>query len=115
MAFGDSVTKDIQAAVKFGEGGSPKVLYTTFLLGMVREFFGLILTSKVDEDQIERGFTTLVAFCPDKKERQLIWAEYIRLRDKDGKVSAAINSCGNLIDYLSEALDLTETSEASFL
>lgn len=109
------MSKDISSTNLLQTGGSPKMLYTSFLLGIVREFFGLILTNKVDEDQIERGFTTLVAFCPEKAIRLQIWSEYVKRRDKDGKVSAAINSCGDLIDYLSVSLDLTETSEASFL
>ena len=101
-------------------GSSPKILYTAFLLGLIREYFGLVMEKDIGEGQIERGFTLLVSFCPDKNTREQILGYYADLTQVEGdkrisKANAAIMSAGLLIDYLSEALDLTESSEGAFL
>lgn len=116
MTLGNAVVKDLQASNAMTTGGSPKLLYTSFLLGLIREFFSLIMTESATPLQVERGFSTLVGFCPDKQAREQIWDAYVRRRDDKGSAAnAAILSCGDLVDYLTEALDLVETSEGGFL
>jgi hypothetical protein len=117
MPFNNAVAKDLSASQMMLTGGSPKILYTSFLLGLIREFFSLVITENCEGLQVERGFSTLVAFCPDKEARQNIWKLYVQRREaQDGNsTSAAILSCGDLVDYLSACLDLTESSEGGFL
>jgi len=111
------VNNDIDSTRNISEAGSPRVLYTTFLLGLLREFFGLVMSSDVPRSQIEDGFSCLIAFCPDKNVRTKIWKNYLeRIENSDDKVrSAAIQSTGEMIDYLTSVLDLTSVSNGAYL
>jgi hypothetical protein len=111
------VNSDIDFGRNISESGSPKVIYTTFLLGLLREFFGLVISGTMTKEQIEDGFSCLIAFCPDKVVRGKIWNNYLeRVKANSGKPkSAAILSCGELIDYFTEVLELTSTSTGGFL
>jgi hypothetical protein len=114
----DAVVKDLAASTALISGGSPKTLYTSFLLGLVREYFGLIMASEVSDTQIESGFSCLVAFVPDREVRQKIWDLYIERRGNEGTQEfrlAAVSCTGELVDYFSEVLDLTESSSGAFL
>ena len=118
MPLNNMAEKDIASSAMMLGAGSPKQMYTSFLLGLVREFFSLVISGNVDDNQIESGFSCLVAFCPEREVREKIWNLYIERRGNENNQEfrrAAISTTGDLVDYLSECLDLTEFSEGAFL
>ena len=117
MTLNDAATKDLTASSQLMMmGSSPKMLYTAFLLGLVREYFSLIMQADVGSGQIDRGFTALVAFAPDKDTRERIHASYTdKCKAGMEHEHAAVMCIGDLVDYLSSALDLVESSEGSYL
>jgi hypothetical protein len=107
---------------------SPKLLYTAFLLGMCRDYFALMLKSDLELDghTIDRATACLIAFCPDKPTRDKLWNEYNKNKNpnkcEDPKnintndmTSASIMVVGDLIDFLTSVLDLSESANAGFL
>jgi hypothetical protein len=101
---------------------SPKLLYTSFLLGMCRDYFALMLRpeSELSNQTIDKATATLIAFCPDKQTRVKLWEEYIvktkEAGDDSGKVAtASIHTIGDLIDFLTSVLDLSDSASAGFL
>ena len=122
MVLNDAVQKDLTNSSQLLTAASPKILYTSFLLGLIREYFSLIMGPEVKGEQIERGFMTLIAFAPDADARKRIEDRYNFLRRKGGDGGngipmehAAIMCTGLLVDYLSACMDLTESAEGGFL
>jgi hypothetical protein len=97
--------------------GSPRILYTTFLLGMLREFFGLIMSGDPTSKQVDNGISCLIAFVPDKAVRDNIWNEYTKNVEENPNLttSAAIQATGKLIDYFTDVLELTSSSTGAYL
>ena len=96
-----------------GQGSSPKILYVYFLLNLCRDYFNTMRTGQGGD--IDAATAALVAFCPDKKERERIWKVYTSTKDRDGTTTASVMAVGELITYLSDTLEFTEKSTGGFL
>ncbi|MFA5715218.1 MAG: hypothetical protein WC998_05735 [Candidatus Paceibacterota bacterium] len=107
---------------------SPKLLYTAFLLGMCRDYFALMLRSDIElsNPSIDRATGCLIAFCPDKETRKKLWDKYNTSKNPDkydnacniktdDMTYASIETIGDLIDFLTSVLDLSESANAGFL
>lgn len=106
---------------------SPKLLYTAFLLGMCRDYFALMLKPDLEMDNytIDRATACLIAFCPDKSTRETLWDKYNKNKNPDKRepsnmdthvmTGASIEIVGDLIDFLTSVLDLSESANAGFL
>lgn len=101
---------------------SPKLLYTSFLLGMCRDYFALMLKPESDlsDKTIDKATAALIAFCPDKHTREALWEKYRnRTKSAEGDIgdvaTASIETIGDLIDFLTSVLDLSESATAGFL
>jgi hypothetical protein len=105
-----------------GPGSSPKILYVYFLLRLCSNYFE---TMRVDSEQsgnIDAATAALIAFCPDKTTRESLWFTYKNTKTKKddkgeelGTLTASVMAIGELISYLSETLEFTETVTAGFL
>ena len=114
----EAANKDITDASQMALNASPKQLYLTFLLGLLREYFGMAMSKETTPEQIERGLFTLISYLPDKDARAIVQKHYNDLRDGSNPVDrkhAAILTGGLYTDYLAECMDLRESSEAAFL
>jgi len=86
--------------------GSPKGMYVFFLLALCKNFF----ESVRDNKDMQRPLTALVAFCPNRKERERIWVYYEKKKKETSEYQASILTVGELISYLSETLEFEESS-----
>jgi hypothetical protein len=95
-------------------GGSPKMMYTFFLLFQCGKYLDAMRTP--DTIDIESTTASLLAFCPDIKRRDELFDKF-KERSKDakiGKITASILTIGDLTAYLSEVLEFTERSAGAF-
>jgi hypothetical protein len=92
---------------------SPKGMYVFFLLALCKNFF----ESARDNKDMERPLTALVAFCPNRKERERIWLYYEKLKKESGNntFQPSIMAVGELISYLSESLEFEESSTGGLM
>ena len=96
--------------------GSPRSVYTFFLLGLNKEFFSLVLKKETTEADYEDGCTCLVSYCPDEAMQDKLWDFYVETKKKSGSSKyAAIRTVGKLTAYLTGVLELTETSTGGIL
>ena len=91
--------------------GSPKGMYVFFLLALCKNFF----ESVRDEEDMQRPLTALVAFCPNRKERERIWKFYESKKEETTIYQASILTVGELISYLSDTLEFEESSIGGLL
>jgi hypothetical protein len=95
-------------------GGSPKMMYTYFLLNQCAKYLDAMKQPK--DINVDTTTTSLLAFCPDIKRRDELFDAYIS-RKKDGNigtVTASILTIGDFQAYLSEVLEFTEKSAGAF-
>jgi hypothetical protein len=97
-------------------GGSPKMMYTYFLLNQCTKYLDAMKTP--DKIDVDSATASLLAFCPDTKRRDELLDKY-QARKKDptiGKnvVTASILTIGDFNAYLSEVLEFTEKSTGAF-
>ena len=90
---------------------SPKGMYVFFLLALCKNFF----ESARDNKDMERPLTALVAFCPNRRERERIWLFYEDSKTKTNTFQASIMTVGELISYLSESLEFEESSTGGLM
>lgn len=96
-------------------GGSPKMMYTYFLLNQCAKYLDAMKQPK--DVNVDSATTSLLAFCPDVVRRDMLFDMYIK-RKLDPKienaVTASILTIGDFQAYLSEVLEFTEKSTAGF-
>ena len=90
---------------------SPKGMYVFFLLALCKNFF----ESVRDNKDMERPLTALVAFCPNRKERERIWLFYEKTKKETNTYQASILTVGELISYLSDTLEFEESSTGGLM
>lgn len=93
-------------------GGSPKMMYTYFLLNQCTKYLDAMKTP--DKIDVEAATASLLAFCPDTKRRDKLLDDF-KERCNDPKlkksiVTASILTIGDFNAYLSEVLEFTEKS-----
>ena len=95
--------------------GSPKGMYTFFLLALCKNYFETAVNG-ADADCLERATGALVAFCPSTAERERIWNFYIDKRASGtNQFTASVLSIGELITYLSAVLEFEESSAGGLM
>lgn len=98
-------------------GGSPKVMYTYFLLSLARNYFEDMRAG--DTGSIERSTAALIAFLPNPTKRTELWNRYVKERDSSGYeeryIDASVHTVGELISYLSELLEFEEKSTGGLM
>jgi len=95
--------------------GSPKGMYTFFLLSLCKNYFETAVNG-ADADTLERATGALVAFCPSTAERERIWKFYINNRDSGtNQFTASVLAIGELITYLSTVLEFEESSAGGLM
>ena len=97
--------------------GSPKSMYVFFLLSLCRNYFEVMRVSSTEVD-IESATAALIAFCPNRTERERIWKLYLETRDRKPRVTtttASVTAVGELVSYLSLALDFEEESTGGLM
>jgi len=96
--------------------GSPKGMYTFFLLALCKNYFETAITG-ADADAFERATAALIVFCPSTAERNRIWKFYIDKKNESGgnQFTASVLAIGELISYLSAVLEFEETSTGGLM
>jgi hypothetical protein len=96
-------------------GGSPKMMYTYFLLNQCAKYLDAMKQPK--DINVDTTTTSLLAFCPDIGRRNTLFDSYQK-RKEDPKignaVTASILTIGDFQAYLSEVLEFTEKSAGAF-
>jgi hypothetical protein len=100
-----SLTKSLMAT------GSPKGMYVFFLLSLCKNFF----ESVQKKEDLQRPLTALIAFCPNRKERERIWTLYETKKGECDQFQASILAVGELISYLSDTLEFEESSTGGLM
>src|SRR5271157_3083630 len=96
-------------------GGSPKQIYVFFLLSLCKNYFECAINGTSD-DSLERATGALIAFCPDKDERQRLWDYYLDKKvELKSPYSASVMAIGELVSYLSAVLEFTEQSTGGLM
>lgn len=95
--------------------GSPKMMYTYFLLQRAGKYLDAML-NQIDEETLETATASLLAFCPDVKKRDELFDNYVRRKQDPevGKKTASILTIADFQAYLSEVLEFTEKSTGGF-
>jgi len=106
--------------ISTGEGslinGSPKSMYVFFLLKLCTNYFDVMRQSSSGDTDIESATAALVAFCPNRVERERIWKLYVETRDAQrNKINASIMAVGELVSYLSDSLEFEEESTGGLM
>lgn len=91
-------------------GGSPKTLYTFFLLNLCKQYFEVMLQTELKPNNIDASTYALVSFCLNREKRESLWKMYEELREEDRRntMFASTRTVGELMSYLSETLELEE-------
>jgi hypothetical protein len=95
--------------------GSPKGMYTYFLLALCRNYFETAKTSDSTGSDIERATVALISFCPNRQRREELWDYYLDQKKDVNTFSASVHVVGELISYLSELLEFEEYSTGGLL
>ena len=96
-------------------GGSPKGVYTFFLLACAKNYFEVMRENSTDFN-IEGATVALIAFCPNRAKREELWDFYTQHKtDTKNTVYSSSRAVGELISYLSEVLEFEEQAYAGLL
>lgn len=99
--------------------GSPKGMYTYFLLALCRNYFEAATLSEQEfsNNRIERCTASLIAFCPNKEVREQLWNKFLEIRSQPKMTvfSASTYTVGCLIEYLSVTLELESKATGGLL
>lgn len=97
-------------------GGSPKSMYTWFLLGLCKNFYET-MRDNPEPRNIDAATTALISFCINKEKRENLWTMYEREKggDRANSLSASVKAVGELMSYLGESLELEEESYGGLL
>jgi len=68
------------------------------------------------EINIDAATASLLAFCPDKTTREKLWTIYNTEKKKvdSNTITASVLAIGDLITYLSDTMEFTETATGGF-
>lgn len=96
--------------------GSPKAMYVFFLLSLCKNFFESMRDDPSPKN-IDSATLALVAFCPNRAERERLFEFYTKEKEGEQKnsLSASVKTVGELISYLSEKLEFEEEATGGFL
>jgi hypothetical protein len=96
--------------------GSPKGMYVFFLLSLCKNFFESMRDDPSPRN-IDSATLALVAFCPNRVERERLFKFYGDEKGDDNKntLSASVKTVGELMSYLSETLEFEETATGGYL
>lgn len=98
--------------------GSPKSLYTLFVLRLMNNYFETMRRPSEDEtgDNIERATIALITFCPVPSERKRLFDMFDRaIQANPGDISRpSALVIGELITFFSGQLDLVEETYATW-
>ena len=105
---------DLTPLGQYSLGGSPKQMYTYFLLSLMKDFFVGVKVN--DADQIQNCIMALVACIPDAQEQMRLSDFYFAQRG-DGKPipQAAILTLGQVTIFLNGTLEFSETSTGGLI
>ncbi len=96
-------------------GGRPKIYYLMEVDYLIEKFKEDIINAIPDSDRrIEAATAFTLAYYPNKKEREELWAKFIKLRDEQNTINAAINVMGDLFLHTSRQFGLTEEAWGAF-
>jgi len=95
-------------------GGSPKMMYTYFLLNQCAKYLDAMRDP--DKIDIQSATASLLAFCPDVPTRDRLYDKYkARIKEPNmAKETASILTIGDFQAYLSEVLEFTEKATGGF-
>jgi hypothetical protein len=99
--------------------GSPRSMYTYFLLNLCHEYFSTMKNGESENNDIDRATAALISFCPNREMRENLWQFYNEgKKDHYGNtnvVTASVHVVGELISYLNEVLEFEETVNGGVL
>lgn len=96
-----------------GSAASPRQMYSFFILGLCRDFYGAL--GNENTDTLDKRAAGIIGFIPDEKLRMKLWSEYTELRKGTNETTAAVVVIGRCIDTLAEPLEWVATAEGSYL
>ena len=101
-------------------GGSPKMIYTVFLIGLCKSLFESM--SPASYKAIDYKTAALIAYCPNKTKRKELWEMYSKLKkenkdkgDEGAIITACVYTIGELMSYLNVVLEFEECSTGMIL
>jgi hypothetical protein len=105
---------DLTPLGQYSLGGSPKQMYTYFLLSLMRDFFTGIKVN--DSDQVENCIMALVACIPDSREQERLSSFYFNKLKEDKPVrQAAILTLGQVTIFLNGTLEFSESAAGALM
>ena len=100
---------DLSPLGQYALGGSPKQMYTFFLLSLIKDFFTGVKTK--DSELVQNSIMALVACIPDAKEQQRLTSFYFQqLTEQKPITQAAILTLGQVTIYLNGTLEFSESA-----
>ena len=115
---------DLSPTAALLSSGSPKGMYTYFLLALCKNYFEAINVNNEEfsDERCVRCTAALIAFCPDKNTRETLWNKFVDLREGHGETKqrfvpfqASVFVVGDLITFLSDVLELQSKSTGGLL
>ena len=98
---------DLTPLGQYSLGGSPKQMYTYFLLSMMKDFFSGVKTN--DSDTIQNCIMSMISCIPDAKEQRRLTKFYFdELKEGKPVVQAAILTQGQVTILLNDTLEFSE-------
>jgi hypothetical protein len=105
---------DLTPLGQYSLGGSPKQMYTYFLLSLMKDFFVGVKSN--DSEQIENCIMALVACIPDASEQLRLSDFYFRERTNGKPIrQSAILTLGQVTIFLNGTLEFSETSTGGLI
>ena len=105
---------DLTPLGQYSLGGSPKQMYTYFLLSMMKDFFSGVKTN--DSDMIQNCIMSLISCIPNAKEQTRLSNFYLNaLKDDKPVVQAAILTMGQVTILLNDTLEFSESATGALL
>lgn len=105
---------DLTPLGQYSLGGSPKQMYTYFLLSLMKDFFVGVKSN--DSDQIENCIMALVACIPDADEQIRLSDHYFKMREQGKPIrQSAILTLGQVTIFLNGTLEFSETATGALI
>jgi hypothetical protein len=102
-------------------GGSPKIIYTIFLIGLCKSHFEAMGSGSISIVNFKTA--ALIAYCPNRDKRDELWRTYSEEskmsgdpeQDMSKMVTASVHAVGELMSYLNTVLEFETVSTAMIL
>lgn len=105
---------DLTPLGQYSLGGSPKQMYTYFLLSLMKDFFTGVKTG--DSEQVQNCIMALVACIPDSREQERLSNFYFQKLKEDKPIhQAAILTLGQVTIFLNGTLEFSETATGALI